>query len=128
MFQPLTKTYLDELHGKASSLPLELLELKERTKELRDQGYEELVGLTLVIPTEATQDYEALGFCMVEAVNGQRARHFAEFVSHLEAPTPNGITEISLNKPPYKIYVNRQTVERCNDVLRRQAIPRLKSE
>ncbi len=128
VFQPLTKTYLDELHGKASGLPLELLELKERTKELRDQGYEELVGLTLVIPTEATQDYEALGFCMVEAVNGQRTRHFAEFVSHLEEPTPNGITEISLNKPPYKIYVNRQMVEQCNDVLRRQAIPRLKSE
>lgn len=128
VFQPLTKTYLEELQGKASGLPLEFLELKNRTKELHDQGYEELVGLTLVIPTEATQDYESLGFCMVEAVNGQRTRNFAEFVALLEAPTPNGITEISLNKPPYRIYVNRRTVEQCNDVLRRQAIPRLKSE
>lgn len=128
VFQPLTKTYLSVLHGKASSLPLEFLELKDRTKDLRDKGYEELVGLTLVIPTDATQDYESLGFCWVESVNGQPARHFAEFVSLLEAPTSNGITEISINKPPYHIYLERQTVEQCNDMLRRQAIPRLKSE
>lgn len=128
LFQPLTTTYLDELHGKASSLPLEFLELKDRTKELRDKGYEELVGMTLVIPTAATQDYESLGFCMVEAVNGTRARNFTEFVALLEAPTANGITEVSLNKPPYKIYLDRQLVEQCNDALRRNAIPRLKAE
>lgn len=128
VFQPLTKTYLERLEGKASGLPLEFLELKDRSKELRDKGYEELVALTLVIPTAATQDYESLGFCMVEAVNGKRIRNFAEFVSLLEAPTPNALTEISINKAPYRIYLNRQTVEQCNDMLRRQAIPRLKAE
>lgn len=128
LFQPLTKTYLSELRGKASGLPLELLELQDRTAELKDQGYEELVGLTLVIPTAATQDYESLGFCMVESVNGQRVRNFAEFIALLESPTPEGITEIAINKSPYKIYLNRQLVEQCNDALRRNAIPRLKSE
>lgn len=128
VFQPLTKTYLNALHAKASSLPLELLELKERTQNLRDEGYDELVGLTLVIPTPATQDYESLGFCMVVAVNGKRVRNFSEFVQLLETPTPNGITEISLNKAPYRIYIDRQLAEQSNDMLRKHAIPQLRSE
>lgn len=128
LFQPLSHTYLEELRGKASSLPFEFLALKDRTKELLDQGYEELTGMTLVIPTAATQDYESLGFCMVEAVNGQRARNFAEFITLLETPTSNGITEISINKPPYKIYLDAQVVQQSNDLLRKHAIPRLKAE
>ncbi len=128
LFQPLTKTYVNALHGKASGLPLELLELKDRTRELMDMGYEELTGMTLVIPTPATQDYESLGFCMVEAVNGKRAKNFAEFISLLESPSSNGITEISINKPPYKIYLDAQLTQQSNDMLRKHAIPRLKAE
>ncbi len=128
LFQPLTKTYINALHGKAAGLPPELLELNDRTRELMDMGYEELTGLTLVIPTPATQDYEPLGFCLVEAVNGKRAKNFAEFISLLESSTPNGITEIAINKPPYKIYLDAHLTHQSNDMLRKHAIPRLKAE
>lgn len=128
LFQPLTSNYLQTLRSSAKGLPLHFLELERREKELREKGYRELVALTLVVPTPATLGYDHLGFCLVEAVNGEAVHSFSEFAAHLDAPTPDGIVELQLNKPPYRIYLDRQAVERSNDLLRRSAIPRLRAE
>lgn len=128
LFQPLTSSYLQTLRASAKGLPLHFLELERREKELREKGYKELVALTLVVPTPATLGYDHLGFCLVEAVNGEIVRSFSEFAARLDAPTPDGIVELQLNKPPYRIYLERQAVERSNDLLRRGAIPRLRAE
>lgn len=130
VFQPLTSTYLNVLRDAGNGLPPALSELRsnDAVRELRSKGYTELVGLTLVIPTPATQDYENLGMCMVEAVNGTPAHSFAEFLQLLDTPTADGITEISINRAPYRIYLDRQLVETCNDALRRNAVPRLRAE
>jgi len=128
LFQPLTSTYLQALRATAKGLPLPFLEIDRREKELREEGYKELVALTLVIPTPATLGYDSLGFCLVEAVNGEPVHSFSEFARLLDAPTSDGIVELQLNKPPYRIYLDRQTVEKSNDIIRRSAIPRLRAE
>lgn len=122
VFQPLTATYLEAL----PNLPLPLLQIKEKLADLQAEGRKELVGLTLVIPTPATLSYDGLGFCLVEQVNGKRVHSFAEFTELLDAPTENGLIELTLNRPPYRIYMDRQTVEATNDVIRRRVIPRLR--
>lgn len=126
LFQPLTQTYLDTLRSRAGSLPLPLLQLKERLHALSEEGRHELVGLTLVIPTAATLGYDGLGFCLVEKVNGKTVHSFAEFAELLDAPTEDGLVELSLNRAPYSIYLDRQAVEAANDVIRRRIIPRLR--
>lgn len=122
VFQPITTTYLNAL----PNLSLPLLLVKEHQEELQAEGRKELVGLTLVIPTPATLSYDALGFCLVEEVNGKRVHSFAEFAELLDTPTDNGITELTINQPPYRIYLDRQAAEATNDVIRRRAIPRLR--
>lgn len=127
VFQPLTSTYLDTLKGHArNSLPVEFLELEDRQRELSSRGYEELSALTLVLPTPATLGYDALGFCLVEKVNGKEVHSFSELARLLDEPTPDGIVELTLNKPPYTIYMERSTAEACNDALRRHSIPHLR--
>jgi hypothetical protein len=62
----------------------------------------------------------------VEKVNGRIPHNFAEFASLLDEPTPNGIVEITINKAPYTIYLDRATAEAVNDTLRRSAVPNLR--
>lgn len=127
LFQPLTKTYLAELKRRANnSLPLALLELDDHLAEYMDEGRSELVGLTIVIPTPATLGYDSLGFCMVKAVNGKVVHSFDEMAELLDEPTEDGITELSLNRSPYTIYLDRQTVEASNDSIRRRIMPQLR--
>ena len=122
VFQPLTESLLQ---GR-NNMNLYLLELKDRAEELLAEGRQEIVGLTLVIPTPATLSYDGLDFAMVEQVNGKRVHSFAEFAELLDAPTEDGLTELTLNRPPYTIYLDRQAVEASNDMIRRRAIPRLR--
>lgn len=127
VFQPLTATYLGTLkEGARNTLPVEFLELENRKEELTARGYTELTGLTLVLPTPATLGYDAQGFCLVEKVNGKEAHNFAEFARLLDEPTENGLVELTLNKAPYTLYLDRATAEACNDILRRQSIPHLR--
>lgn len=126
LFQPLSHTYLEALQKRAGSLPLPLLELQDRRSALAEEGRKELVGLTLVIPTPATLGYDGLGFCLVEKVNGKIVRSFADFSDLLDEPTEDGLVDIELNRAPYHIYLDRQTVEAANDVIRRRVIPRLR--
>lgn len=127
VFQPLTSTYIATLKEQAkNTLPYEFLELENRKEELAARGYKELVGLTVVVPTPATLGYDSLGFCFVEKVNGKEAHSFAEFAALLDEPTADGLVSLSINKMPYTIYMDRATAEACNDLLRRNAIPRLR--
>ena len=126
LFQPLTETYMDTLRSTAHSLPLPFLQVKDRAAELQAEGLQELVALTLVVPTPATLGYDGLGFCIVEQVNGHRVTSFARFAELLDAPTEDGLVELTLNRPPYHIYMDRQAVESSNDTIRRRAIPRLR--
>jgi len=127
VFQPLTETYLQTLKTQArGSLPVEFLELENRETELRERGYTELTALTLIIPTPATLGYDAMGFCLVEKVNGKEVHNFREFAAALDEPTANGIVEFSLNKPPYNVYMDRAAAEATNDSLRRSSVPNLR--
>lgn len=126
LFQPLTDTYLTELRKQSNSLPLPFLEAQDQEEKLAAEGRHELVALTLVIPTPATLGYDALGFCVVEKVNGTPVTSFAQFAELLDAPTADGIITLTINRPPYNIYLDRQAVESSNDAIRRRAIPRLR--
>lgn len=127
VFQPLTSTYMQALKGQArGSLPVQFLEIDNRSCELRQGGVRELTALTLVIPTPATLGYETVNFCVVEKVNGKTPRDFTEFVQLLDEPTPTGIVEFTVNKPPYNIYMDTTTAAAVNDSLRRNAVPNLR--
>lgn len=126
LFQPLTTDYLDELRGEANGLPLPFLKVKENIDKIIQEGRREIVALTLVIPTPATLGYDTLGYCVVEKVNDEKVQSFAHLAELLDAPTPDGITKMTINQPPYEIYLDRKVVEAANDVLRRRAIHQLR--
>ena len=127
VFQPLTETYRRTLKTQArGTLPVEFLELDDREEELRGRGYRELTAITLVIPTPTTLGYDSLGFCVVEKVNGREPHDFSEFAAMLDEPTPNGTVELTINKAPYRIYLDRSSAEATNDALRRGPINSLR--
>ncbi len=127
VFQPLTNTYMQALKGQArGTLPVEFMEIENREEELHKAGYTELTALTQVIPTPATLGYEAVNFCVVEKVNGQTVQNFKDFAAKLDAATPNGIVEITINKAPYHIYLDRAAAEAANENLSRSSVPVLR--
>ena len=127
LFQPLSSTLLENLAGRTNGvLPLHLQELANREEELRNKGYTELIGLTFVLPTAATQGYDELRFSQLLAVNGQQVNSFAELAALLDAPTENGLIRLDFNKPPYTVYLDRATVDAVNTQLQSTAIPNLR--
>lgn len=126
LFQPLTAEYLDTLRSKAGGLPVQFLEIEKREQELREKGVKEIVALTLVIPTPATLGYESSAYSIVEKVNGREIHDFRDFEEALDAPTPDGLLHLTLNRAPFDIYLDRQAAEAANDTLRRNAIYRLR--
>ena len=127
LFQPLTSTLLEELANRSNGvLPLNLQELKGREAELREKGFTELTGLTFVLPTAATQGYDELRFCLLQAVNGKQVNSFAELAALLDEPTENGLIRLDFNKAPYTVYLDRAAVEAVNTQLQQQAIPNLR--
>lgn len=125
-FQPLTRQYMTALQRQANgALPVEFLQLEARTPDLLAEGRKELVTLSLIMPTAATLGYENLGFCVVEKVNGKPFADFAGFVALVDEQTENGITEFSINKPPYTIYMDAKETEQVNETIRR-TIPQLR--
>lgn len=127
LFQPLSSTLLENLAGRNNGvLPLHLQELANREEELRNKGYTELIGLTFVLPTAATQGYDELRFSQLLAVNGQQVNSFAELAALLDAPTENGLIRLDFNKPPYTVYLDRATVDAVNTQLQSTAIPNLR--
>ncbi len=127
LFQPLTENYIRALKKRATNLPLSFIRANEQKEELLKNGRQEVVALTLVIPTPATLGYESLGFCVIDAVNGTPVTSFAQFTELLDAETPDGITELAISHAPYKIYLDRKTVEMCNELLRHNSIPKLRN-
>ncbi len=123
VFQPLTRNYLSALQNQANgSLPNEFLKLDEQEDALRARGFRELTALTLVYPTQATIGYEQCQFCLVEKVNGVEPHDFAQFVSLLKSPTPTGLVEITINKAPYRIYMDPAAVQAAAATLHRSGI------
>lgn len=126
LFQPLTADYLDTLERRAGSLPISFVRVREGEKKLVEQGVQEPVALTFVIPMPATLGYDTLGFCRVTHVNGELVRSFTQFADLLDAPTPDGSVRLTIDRAPYNIYLDRRTVEESNDVLRRRVIHTLR--
>ena len=127
LFQPLTSTLLEEIRARNNGmLPLELQLLELNQEELKKEGYTEPVGLTFVLPTEATQGYDELRFCHLRAVNGKPVYSFEDLPALLDEQTENGLIKLEFNKAPYAAYVERSAVDAVNEQLQQSAIPRLR--
>lgn len=127
LFQPLTSTYMEELRARSNGvLPLELQMLEDAHEKLRESGCSELVGLTFVLPTAATQGYDELRFSRLIAVNGKPVNRFADLPALLDEQTDNGIVRLEFNKPPYTVYVDRVAADAVNSQLQQTAIPKLR--
>ena len=127
LFQPVTKNFLEAIRERAqNALPLPLAKISAQEADYRKAGVQELIAISAVIPTHATQGYDNARFCLVTKVNGKPVTDFASFAKMLDEPTPNGLVRISLNKAPYDIYLSHAAVQAGNDTIRRQAIPRLR--
>lgn len=125
VFQPLTSNYLEALRAEAKALPTEFVKIQAEAEELQKRGMKELTALTIVVPTKATLGYDTCNFAVVEKVNGAEPLSFEEFVTMLTKPTESGLVEISINKPPYRIYMDHAAAAAANDELRRAGIVRL---
>ncbi|MBR4108229.1 MAG: hypothetical protein IKK45_06055 [Akkermansia sp.] len=126
LFQPITANYLSEMRQKTQdSLPLAYQELDSREAELRERGYTELTALALVIPTAATRGYEDVQHCVVEAVNGKPALNFSSFAALITEQAPSGRVRLDINKPPYTIYLDQDTIQTSNELLKRTSFPKL---
>ena len=127
LFQPLTSTYMNEVRTRSNGLlPLELQVLLDEETALREKGCTEAIGLTFVLPTAATQGYDELRFCLLQAVNGKQVNSFAELAALLDEPTENGLIRLDFNKAPYTVYLDRAAVDAVNTQLQQQAIPKLR--
>lgn len=127
LFQPLTSTLVDTLTDRNKGmLPLELQTLTQNQDDLRQGGCTELVALTFVLPTAATQGYEEVRMSRLVAVNGKPVNCFAELPALLDEQTETGLVSLEFNKPPYTIYVDRQAADEVNSYLQQQAIPKLR--
>lgn len=127
LFQPLTSAYISELKNRNNGLlPLELQYLEQNQDDLRSSGCKELVGLTFVLPTAATQGYANLSFSRLISVNGNAVKRFADLPAMLDKQTDNGLIRLEFNKAPYTVYVDRAAVDAVNSDLQKQAIPRLR--
>ena len=127
LFQPLTETFLNHVRrSSGGNLPLEFQKLVNDEAALRAEGITEVVALTAVVPTPATLGYDSVRFCRVEAVNGKAVKGFENFVQLLDEPTGNGITELQLNKAPFRIYMDRLSVESVNSILQNKGISPLR--
>lgn len=127
LFQPVTDDFLRAIRERAQdSLPLSLACIEDNEDEYRKEGRKELVVLSLVVPTPATLGYDNARFTLVTKVNGKDVHSFDEFAKMIDEKTPDGLVRISLNKIPYDIYLSNDAVQRSNEVIRMQAIPRLR--
>ena len=127
LFQPVTDDFLRAIRERAQdSLPLSLACIEDNEDEYRKEGRKELVVLSLVVPTPATLGYDNARFTLVTKVNGKDVHSFDEFAKMIDEKTPDGLVRISLNKIPYDIYLSTDAVQRSNEVIRMQAIPRLR--
>jgi hypothetical protein len=118
---------MEELRARSNGvLPLELQMLEDAHEKLRESGCSELVGLTFVLPTAATQGYDELRFSRLIAVNGKPVNRFADLPALLDAQTDNGIVRLEFNKPPYTVYVDRVAADAVNSQLQQTAIPKLR--
>ena len=127
LFQPVTDDFLRAIRERAQdSLPLSLACIEDSEDEFRKEGRKELVVLSLVVPTAATLGYDNARFTLVTKVNGKDVHDFNEFAKLIDEKTPNGLVRISLNKAPYDIYLSDTAVQRSNEVIRAQAVPRLR--
>ena len=127
LFQPVTDDFLRAIRERAQdSLPLSLACIEDSEDEFRKEGRKELVVLSLVVPTAATLGYDNARFTLVTKVNGKDVHDFNEFAQLIDEKTPNGLIRISLNKAPYDVYLSETAVQRSNEVIRAQAVPRLR--
>ena len=126
VFQPLSTDYLEAVKAQTKGvLPSTLMSLQDREDALRESGYRELTVLSMVLPTKATLGYDNCGLCLVEKVNGKEAHSFAEFVELLRTPTESGMVELSINKAPYKLYMEAAAAEAAGAELKRSGIIQL---
>lgn len=127
LFQAVTADYLEAFKNRAKTgVPYEYLAIERNKEEYLKEGRQELVALALVIPTPATLGYDRMAACVLDAINGQPVRSLEEAAELLEAPTPSGLTVLSVNKPPYIISLDRELVKASNDYLLQRSLPTLR--
>lgn len=123
VFQPLSTDYLEAVKAQTKGvLPSNLMSLQDREEALRESGYRELTVLSMVLPTKATLGYDNCGLCLVEKVNGKEVHSFAEFVELLRTPTESGMVELSIDKAPYRLYMEAAAAEAAGAELKRSGI------
>lgn len=127
LFQVATADYLKVCRERANgALPYEYLTIERDKEKYLKEGRQELVLLTLVLPTPAVFGYDDLYACVVDAINNKPVKSLEEAAAFLDEQTPDGLTLIRINKPPYVISLDRNLVEASDQYLRQRSIPVLR--
>lgn len=127
VFQECTRPYLSALQRAGGNMmPIPFLKIDQEKERYMKEGRRRLVVLSLVIPTPATLGYDRYRFCVVDAINGKPVKDLHDAAKLLDEKTPDGITTLSINKAPYKVYISQEAVKSANAAVKRGAIPVLR--
>lgn len=127
LFQVASADYLKVCRERSNgALPYEYLTIERDKEKYLKEGRRELVLLTLVLPTPAVFGYDDLYACVVDAINDKPVNSLEEAAALLDEETPNGMTLIRINKPPYVISFDRNLAEASDQYLRLRSIPVLR--
>lgn len=127
LLQPVTKNYLDAFQQSTRGrMPYEYLTIDKNKERYRNEGREEIVALSRVIPTPATLGYERTAPCIVDAINGTPVHSLEEAADLLDRATSDNIVTISINKAPYTLALDRSAVEASNRYLQARSLPELR--
>ncbi len=127
LFQVATADYLKVCRERANgALPYEYLTIERDKEKYLKEGRQELVLLTLVLPTPALLGYDDLYACVVDSINNKPVKSLEEVAELLDEKTPDGLTLIRMNKPPYIISIDHKLAEASDHYLRLRSIPVLR--
>jgi len=125
VIQQFTKNYL-QAYGKewSSRAPLNLLNIFRQPEEY-GENMDEVVLLTMVIPSQLTVGYERVINSIIEEVNGVQIRKMSDLEGGFSQPK-DGIHQIKISEAPYMIYLDAKGCDVVDQGLLSQGLPALK--
>lgn len=128
VFQPLSRMLLSEFYdGNTNRMPLTLLEMLDNEKAYRDEGRNEIILLTSILPTTATHGYGSCGMAVVTKVDGKVVKDLNHLAEIFDEPSSGDLIKIEINKPPFAFYASRKDLKASDLYIRKTGVSRLRN-
>lgn len=123
MTYPLLEAISPEDTNKAS---MEMLEALDKKEDYVQQGRNQIILITNVLPTQAALGYTFLSGSILQKVNGIIVKDLKHLAELFDQPAKDDIIRLETNKPPYVIHLSQKAVRQGNSILQSNGIPVLR--